>query len=327
MLRQVSDGRRLLHVVRQQDDRLQQPLERLGAAIRGGQIEESARAVQQPVEIRRCVTELLAIALRTVPAAIFIGIHSAGQFQHAHVHAIAKQHFHRTLGCGLACRVGVEIDHDGVAMASEQTDLPRCERSAAGRDSIANACVPDPDHIHVALDEHCQIALAHRGACAMDVVQHRVLAVNRRFGRIQVLGLPVRLQAPPAVADQISAIGVDGKHEPVAKARVNRTILLGLAHQARLQNVRPLELLALEKAHQCIAAWRVAQAEFLDLFGTESSLLEIGRGSGAPVGLELLYEEPLRKLVDLQQALPHPRRCVGSGTATLLRQLLALLLG
>ena len=237
MLRQVRDSGGLLHFIREQDDRSQQMLERLCPTIGARQVELGARAIEQPVKVSRRFFQLLAIALASVFATVLVGIQSARQFQHAYIQAVSQEHFHGALGGRLARRVGVEIDHDRIAMAAEHADLPRCQGRAAGRDSIADAGPPDTDHVHVAFDKDRQIALAHRRARAVDVVQHRVLAVNRRLRRVQVLGLAVCLEAATAVADEIASVRVDWEHEPIAKARVDGIVPVGKAHQARLQHV------------------------------------------------------------------------------------------
>src|ERR1700733_486752 len=101
----------------------------------------------------------------------------------------------------------------------------------------------------------------------MQVVQHVALAIQRRFGRVQILRLFAGTQGAASESDHFSRLVVDGKHQAAAKTIIEAGGLLSLGDESRL-----LQLLRREarfKLPNQLITGRIgeAEAELGDVFG------------------------------------------------------------
>ena len=129
--------------------------------------------------------------------------------------------------------VGIEIHHDALGVALERAHLGVGERRAAAGHHVVDARRIDADHVHVAFHQHRVVGLAHRILGAMQIVQHVALAIERRFGRVQILGLFAGSQRAAAEADHFAGFVVDREHQPAAKAIEESAAFLALQQPAR----------------------------------------------------------------------------------------------
>ena len=103
----------------------------------------------------------------------------------------------------------------------------------------------------------------------MQIVQHVAFAIERGFGRVQILGLFAGSQRAAAEADHFAGFVVNRKHQPAAKTIVEAGALLPLGHQSGL-----FQLLGRRNAIQTAGPTgcrrlRQAQAELGDLLGSD----------------------------------------------------------
>ena len=312
MIGQFRDRHGPLDFVRQQQDGLEQALEGGDPPLRGREIEALPGPIEQPEEVPRGPLQLAAVRVGSARPAILIGIHAVREFEDLHAQALPQQQFDGALRGVLARRVRVEVDDDRVGMPPHDANLLGRQRGAAGRDDIADAGPPDSNDIHVPFDEHRQIALPHRRPGPVEVVEHRVLPVDRRFGRIQVLGLPVGLEAAAAERDQLAGIGVDREHDAVPETVVRRAVF-ALGDQARLLDLAPLEAPIPEMAEQGIARRRVTEPVLLQLFLLEAAFPQVAESLRSGLGTELFDIETLGDLVEPQQGFALARVRIGAG--------------
>ena len=280
-----------------------------------GRVEPQARPVGQPDEVARRVFESFLVLLAAVGRAEIIGVFAVGQFEHAHVDALAQQHLDGALGCVPAGLVGIEIDRHGIDVPAQRAHLLRGQGRAAGCHGVGDARLADADHVHVAFDEHDSILLAHGGAGPAEVVEHGVLLVDRGFGRVQILRLALGLHRPAAESDDAAGFVVNGESQAFAEAVVEIGPVFGLADQSRGFQGFLSEPLFPQQSEQRVAARRVADAELRRRFFRESARAQIFSGPRADVRRQPLLKERLRGFVHAQQRIAEHGVGVGARVA------------
>ena len=114
---------------------------------------------------------------------------------------------------GLAARgVAVEAEHDGVGQPEQLLHVHRRGRGAERRHRVLDAVLRQRDDVHVALDDDDAAGVADRVARQEQAVELAALREQRRFRRVQVLGLAVAEHAA-AEADHAAAAVVDREHD------------------------------------------------------------------------------------------------------------------
>ena len=131
---------------------------------------------------------------------------------------------------------GIVVDDHATREAAEQLDLRLGKAGAATGHHVADSGARNRNGVHVAFDQHREIAAAQRFLRAIQVIQHVALRIDRRFGRIQILGHVVAQGAAPE-GDDFSGFIRNGERNAAAKAIEHAAVLT-----ARDQALIPPEL-------------------------------------------------------------------------------------
>src|SRR5438046_552675 len=140
-------------------------------------------------------------------------------------------------------RVGVEEQHRIVAVTPEERQLRRGEGGAERRDRLAEAVLMGHEAVDVALHEQRAVLRLDRGARQVGGVEEVALRVERRLGRVQVLGRLVA-EGAPAEGDGAPLEVADREEEPAAEAVVGAGAVLALDREARRHERLLADLLA-----------------------------------------------------------------------------------
>ncbi len=101
----------------------QQPVDGFHFRIGRARREERARALQQIVGVRQRVAQRFGVGVFSLAADIKVGIEAAVEVDDADAEIFFEQQRERAFGGGGAGGIGVEVDDDVLAEASEQADL------------------------------------------------------------------------------------------------------------------------------------------------------------------------------------------------------------
>src|SRR5690606_27922578 len=207
------------------------------------------------------------------------------------------------------------VAHD----AAQRADVLAAERRAARRDGRRHAREVARHDVGVALDDHDPLGVAARDVALREVepIEHLVLLVDRRLGRVEVLRpLVVVEQLARAEADRLARHIADRPHDPAAEPVVHSPALVR-QHEARRHELVAREALAREVVQQVIPpARRVPDAEVARGAGVEAALTE-ERARGLGLWRQQLLAEELGRLrVRGVQARATAR--LGRGAAALL---------
>ena len=148
-----------------------------------------------------------------------------------------------------------------------------------------------------------------------EAVEEALLGEDRRFGRVQVLGLAGGRERPASESDRTAAVVLDDEEEPVAE-----TVVRALALGARLEepglDEEVLGIDGTERFRKRIPrVGSVAEPERADHVLRDAALLEVARGravgAGEPFGVEPLrvgdgLMEPVAPVV--ARSVPRPPR-------------------
>ena len=193
------------------------------------------------------------------------------------------------LGGGHARAVGVHGEHDARGEAREPGGVALGEGGAHRRDEVAEARLPRPDHVEVALDDDDGAALAGGGTGEIEAVEGAALIEDLGLGGVEVLRLALAEDAP-AEADEHAAVVGDGDDDAAAEAVVGRAARLVLVEDAGGEGV----LVAVAAAEQVVAEQAPlvggpAEMEALDRLGVQAAFRgQVVAGLGAALTRELL---------------------------------------
>src|SRR5436190_500899 len=140
-------------------------------------------------------------------------------------------------------RVGVEEQHRIVAVAPEERQLRRGKGGAERRDRLAEAVLVGHEAVHVTLHEQRAVLRLDRGARQVGGVEEVAFRVERRLGRVQVLGRLVA-EGAPAEGDGAPLEVADREEEPAAETVVDAGAVLALDREARRHERLLADLLA-----------------------------------------------------------------------------------
>lgn len=204
--------------------------------------------------------------------------------------------------------------------AAEDLDVVAAEGGAAGRDGGGDAGEVAGHDVGVALDDDGPADLGDVLLGQVDAVEHLGLLVDRRLGRVEVLGAVVVVaELARAEADDIAADVPDGPHEAAAEA-VDGAAATVLGEAGEDQFLVG-EALAAQEAGEVVPAGRgVADAEV-----GGGGLVEAALGEELPADLgfgrvELVDVELGGDLVRLDQADALPALVAGVVAAFLVPQ-------
>jgi hypothetical protein len=185
-----------------------------------------------------------------------------------------------------------------------------------------HACLPGLRQIEVSLDQHTVIVLPYGPFRHVQPVERPALRVDRRFGRVQVLGHLAFVERPASERDDRARVADNRDHESVPEP-IDEAPAVALDHQPALDLPRQRDLLVGESAPQRLPSGRrrVAVPEGLDRLGRQPSRLEFATGPGPGRADQLFPVEAGRVLVQLDERLALSRRRPFLRSAFGLRQL------
>ena len=195
----------------------------------------------------------------------------------------------------LAGSVGVERQHHLAGVSLEQPNVFLGERGAAGGDRSRHTGTVESDDIGVALAHHDLVVLGDVGLRPVQAVQHLRLGVDRRLGRVLVLGRIVGAgQDPTAEREGFARLGEDREHHPTPERVLHLVALVAERQPNRLHHIGRRT----EPSRQLVpVVGRPAELELAcDVAGEAASAQVVTSLSGVGVGQEALVV-PLDRLV------------------------------
>ena len=142
---------------------------------------------------------------------------AGGDRGHPHLQLLADEHLQRPLGGGRAGGVGVEHQHRLVGEAADQPNVPVGQGRAHRGHYAFHARLQRDQRVEIAFNDDGPAAVADRIARPVEPVQLAGLVEQQRVGAVDVLGLFVIGQRPPAEADRIARQVEDREHQPIAE--------------------------------------------------------------------------------------------------------------
>ena len=121
------------------------------------------------------------------------------------------------------------------------------QRRAERRHRAAKPRLDQGDRVHIAFHDDQRLALAHRLAGDMQIIERATLGKRRRLGAVDIFGLAVAEQ-PAAKADLAAAPVGDGEHH-AAEKHVHRAAL-ALLHQPGFHQLLRLDVLSAQRRRQ-----------------------------------------------------------------------------
>ena len=199
----------------------------VGAALGRGQVALLAGRLHQKGAQRQRSVHQGCKCLGAVRAHKAVGVVLGRQKQKldaARVGGVRQRVVQRLARCAPAGAVAVKAEHHRVGEAQQFAQvLGRARRAQRGH-RVRKTQLRQRHHVHVALGDQRQAALADGGACLKQAVQLAPLVEQRGFGRIEVFGFVVAQHAP-AKADAFALHIADREHHAVAKTVVAAHIL------------------------------------------------------------------------------------------------------
>src|SRR5262249_22075661 len=126
-----------------------------------------------------------------------------------------------SLGTG---SVGIKVHNYVLGIASQQTGLEFCERSAGTGDNVVKSGGVNGNAVHLSLDEDCVIELADSFLGEIEIKKDARLGIDGCLWRIQVLrtGFFVSGKRTPRKRDDLAGLVGNGKDHTVAEFGVDR---------------------------------------------------------------------------------------------------------
>ena len=182
-------------------------------------------AVEQVLQIRLRLPNPFTVGPASVPPDERIRVLARRQDRHVDVKAFCDKHFARFRRGALAGGVRVVAQHD---LADESPQLLRLlwrERGPARRHYPLRASLIHLSEVEIALNQDRDPSLTHRVLGEVQPVERPPLRIDRRFRRVQVLGLLIGINGASAEGDDRSGIPADRNHQPVPEPVDGRPVL------------------------------------------------------------------------------------------------------
>jgi hypothetical protein len=200
--------------------------------------------------------------------------------------------------------VAVVVDDEARGEAHGLADLPGRQGRPQRGDDVGDTGLIERGKVRVALDEEDRAFLPDGVLGEIEPVEELALGVERRFRRIQVLGLGVE-DRPAAEGDDPAGQAEDGEDNAAAEAVSELARPRTRQGQPALFEEGHRDVFGSEKIDQRRPGVRgVADLEGLDGLVRKAALLQISKG---PLALrrtgEVLAEKAQGELVDLEQLL------------------------
>src|SRR5437870_3364923 len=174
-----------------------------------------------------------------------------------------------------AGRVGVEEQYRLVAVALEEAELRRSEGRAQRGDRLGEAVLVGHEAIHVPFDQQRTVLRLHRRAREVGGVEQVALGVERRLGRVEILGLLVA-EGAAAEGDDAALEIADREEEAAAESIVDARAALTRDREARGDEHVFRDLLRFHEARECVPALgRQPQAEAARHLGVDPALVQV----------------------------------------------------
>ena len=141
-------------------------------------------------------------------------IDACGHLGDGHVDLEAPLPFVDALGRGLACRIGVERQHDAATESLEHADVVFGQRRSTGGNGPADADVGEADDVGVALADDRFVLAYDLVLCQVQPVEQPALRVDRRVEGVLVLRAFGPRQDPSPEADSDTVDVVDREQDP-----------------------------------------------------------------------------------------------------------------
>ena len=160
----------------------------------------------------------------------------------------------------------------------------------------------DRNRIQIALDNNDRAGIMCRFSRPVEIEQNGALIEQRRFRRIQVFRLPVRIDSPPAERDHPPTIVLDWNNQPVAEPVVAWPTIVGLDDKPHLDHRRFVDTLRQEMPLQRIAGiGRETDTKIRDSIGPQPPLPRIVSSNDPRFGAKGFLEIPAGQLSDLAE--------------------------
>ena len=231
-----------------------------------------------------------------------VGVVARGQLHHVHAQALLHEHV-QALPCRLLPRVVlVEVHHDLLGKAPQESPVERREGRAAGGHGGLHPRLEGAGHVEIALHQHDPPLLPDGVLGPGEAVEGTALRVDRGLGRVQVLGLAA-VEAPRAEGHDLAALVQDGKDGPPPEAVVVSALVLALEDEARGEEDRGREPV-LERVQEVVPALAGrSRADALEGLLLEPAAQEVLAGLRAGSGPERPGEVLARRLHQGQDLL------------------------
>ncbi len=188
--------------------------------------------------------------------------------------------------------IGVVVHHDAPRESREQLDLRLRKARAAARHHVRESRARHGNRVHVAFHQNAEIVLPQRFLRAIEMVQHVALRIDRRLGRVQILGHVVAHRAA-AEGDHLGRFIRDGEHDAAAKAVVEPSALVAREKPRRLEQL--FRVFRFQVAQQRVARRRrKAQPEAQNRLAIQAAIFQVGHGDAAFVAFVKLAREESR---------------------------------
>ena len=135
-------------------------------------------ALDQIIEIFLRMPQGLAVSVFALAANVEIGIEALLEREHFDLKFFLDQQAQSALRGFGSRRIGIEIDHDILAEASEQLGLDLGKGRAGAGDDVVKSGSVDGDAIHLAFDQDRVIQLANRFFGLVKIEEHAALGID-----------------------------------------------------------------------------------------------------------------------------------------------------
>ncbi|EJX09692.1 hypothetical protein EVA_02195 [gut metagenome] len=237
-----------------------------------------------------------------------VGVLTIREKEHFDIQSLRQKHVD-TAQTGTDAGVVTIVEYgDVVREAVEKTDLAFGKRSTRGRHDILDAALVHGDHVGVALHKETLVLLDDGMFGKVEPVEFVALAVDFRFGRVDVFRqLLVAPENTSTEGNDLAGDGVYGEDDTAVVA-VDESPIVGLVAEASLKEVFGIETLSDGGiAHRLLSREGEAQLEFVDDVVAETTLAEVGHADGDTVGMvvEVVAEVVACPFVEHEHAFAH----------------------
>ncbi len=203
----------------------QQVVEGLDLGFGRARREERAGALDEVVLVAACSAEGFHISLDAALADVAVGIEAdfkGDDFDFKSFLGEEADGFFGGVGSG---GVGVEVDDDALAVATEEAGLHLGEGGAAGGEDVGDAGEVGGDAVHLAFDEDGEVGFADGLAGLVEIEKDLALGVERGFGRVDVFGpgFVAGFDGAGGEGDDAAGLVGDGEGDALAEAGVDGT--------------------------------------------------------------------------------------------------------